>query len=278
MNLFIHGLDGNIQLGNSYFDDKHSTVKADFVLANPPFNDGSKAEAGWGADRIADNDPRLVLDGERMLLSARNANTMWMMHFLSHLKEGGTAGFVMAGGELSSSESARFSARQALVKKDYVDCVVQLSGQLFANTPIPCSLWLLSKNRRGDQNSRKRMGEILFIDGRRLGKLIPGSRKQKQLTPGEIDEIARVYRLFCHEAPPAAVPGFCRVVTRDEVQEHGCTLTPGRYVGAQESDDEDEAFEEKFPRLLKTLEDQFSQSAALERLIKAELNKVRYES
>src|SRR6266540_3400318 len=202
MNLFIHGLDGSIQLGNSYFDDKHSTVKADFVLANPPFNDGSQAEAGWGADRIADNDPRLVLDGERMLLSARNANTMWMMHFLSHLKEGGTAGFVMAGGELSSSESARFSARQALVKKDYVDCVVQLSGQLFANTPIPCSLWLLSKNRRGDQNSRKRMGEILFIDGRRLGKLIPGSRKQKQLTPGEIDEIARVYRLFCHEAPP----------------------------------------------------------------------------
>jgi type I restriction enzyme M protein len=278
MNLFIHGLDGNIQLGNSYFDDKHSTVKADFVLANPPFNDGSKAETGWGVDRIADNDPRLVLDGERMPLSARNANTMWMLHFLSHLKEGGTAGFVMAGGELSSSETGRFKVRQALVEHDYVDCVVQLSGQLFANTPIPCSLWLLSKSRGGERHSRKRTGEILFIDGRRLGKLIPGSRKQKQLTAGEIDEVASVYRSFCREAAPDSVPGFCRVVTRDEVREHGFTLTPGRYVGAEESGDEDEAFEEKFPRLLKILEDQFSQSAALESLIRVELNKVRYES
>ncbi len=108
MNLFIHGLDANIQLGNSYFDDRHATLKADYVLANPPFNDGSKGDSGWGADRIADKDPRLTLGGRKTSLSPRNANTMWMLHFLSHLKDGGTAGFVMATGELSNSETARF--------------------------------------------------------------------------------------------------------------------------------------------------------------------------
>jgi type I restriction enzyme M protein len=107
MNLFIHGLDGNIQLGNSYFDDRHATVKADYVLANPPFNDGSKGENGWGADRVQDKDPRLVVGGARMPLSPRNANTMWILHFLSHLKEGGTAGFVMATGELANGENVR---------------------------------------------------------------------------------------------------------------------------------------------------------------------------
>ena len=182
MNLFIHGLDGNIQLGNSYFDDKHATLKADYVLANPPFNDGSKGENGWGADRIADKDPRLTLGGQKMPLSPRNANTMWMLHFLSHLKDGGTAGFVMATGELSNSETARLEVRKALVEQDYVDCIVQLTGQLFANTQIPCSLWFLSKNRDGGSGYRKRTGEVLFIDGRKLGTLIPGSRKQKQLS------------------------------------------------------------------------------------------------
>jgi type I restriction enzyme M protein len=109
MNLFIHGIDGNIQLGNSYTDDKHATVKADYLLANPPFNDGSKSETGWGADRIADKDPRLQIHNDRMPLSPRNANTMWIMHFLYHLADGGTAGFVMATGELSNGETTRLS-------------------------------------------------------------------------------------------------------------------------------------------------------------------------
>ena len=149
MNLFIHGIDGDIQLGNSYTDDKHATLKADYILANPPFNDGSKGENGWGADRIPDKDPRLMINGQKMPLSPRNANTMWIMHFLYHLTEGGTAGFVMATGELSNSETARLEVRKALVENDYVDCIVQLSGQLFANTQIPCALWFLSKNRDG---------------------------------------------------------------------------------------------------------------------------------
>jgi type I restriction enzyme M protein len=169
MNLFIHGLDGKIELGNSYMDDKHPSMKADYILANPPFNDGSKGENGWGADKISDKDPRLVVGNRRLPLAVRNANTMWILHFLYHLKEGGTAGFVMATGELSNSELARLEVRKALIEEDYVDCIVQLTGQLFANTQIPCSLWFLSKSRKGGGGFRKRTGEVLFIDGLKLG-------------------------------------------------------------------------------------------------------------
>src|SRR5439155_9026411 len=126
MNLFIHGIDGNIALGNSYFDDKHPKLRADYVLANPPFNDGSKGENGWGADEIASDDPRLQVGGARMPLSPRNANSMWILHFLHHLKDGGTAGFVMATGELSNSETARLEVRKTLVEQGYVDAIVQL--------------------------------------------------------------------------------------------------------------------------------------------------------
>lgn len=154
MNLFIHGVDGNIKLGNSYFDDQHATLKADYLLANPPFNDGSKGANGWGADRIPDKDPRISIAGQPMPLSARNANSMWILHFLHHLKENGTAGFVMATGELSNGETARLAVRKALIEAGYVDAVVQLSGQLFANTQIPCGLWFLSKGRSGGKFPR----------------------------------------------------------------------------------------------------------------------------
>ncbi len=274
MNLFIHGLDGNVQLGNSYFDDKHATVKADFVLANPPFNDGAKGESGWGADRIAEKDPRLSVGGERMPLSPRNGNTMWILHFLSHLTATGTAGFVMSTGELSNSETARLAVRKALVEHDYVDCVLQLSGQLFANTQIPCGLWFLSKNRSGDGGFRKRNGQILFIDARRLGSLIAGSRKQKQLSSEEIQRIASVYRSFRREAPPEVVPGFCRVATRDEVEEHNYVLTPGRYVGSGAVDEDEEGFEERFPSLVTRLKDQFARATELQAVIEASLDRL----
>ena len=143
-------------MGNSYSDDKHADLRADYILANPPFNDGAKGENGWGADKIPDKDPRVAVGGEPMPLSARNANTMWIMHFLHHLAEGGTAGFVMATGELSNSETARLQVRQALVEHDAVDCIVQLTGQLFANTQIPCTLWFLSKSRDGGHGFRQR--------------------------------------------------------------------------------------------------------------------------
>jgi type I restriction enzyme M protein len=250
MNLFIHGLDGNVKPGSSYDNDQHATLKADYILANPPFNDGAKGENGWGAKSISPDDPRLVVDGERLPLAAKNANTMWILHFLHHLKEGGTAGFVMATGELSTSETARLAVRKALVEGGYVDCVVSLTGQLFANTQIPCALWFLSKSRGGGNGFRKRRDEILFIDGRKLGALIPGSRKQKQLTNEEIEQIAGVYRTFRRTGTPEAVPGFCRSASLEEVRGHGYALTPGRYVGSTEVDDEEAPFDERFPRLV----------------------------
>ena len=250
MNLFIHGLDANIQLGNSYFDDKHATLKADYVLANPPFSDGSKGENGWGADRVADKDPRLVIGGTPMPLATRNANTMWILHFLSHLKDGGTTGFVMATGELSSTEPARLEVRRTLVEHDYVDCIVRLPSQLFANTPIPSSLWFLSKGRRGSGGFRKRVGEVLFIDCQRLGSLILGSRKQKQLLAAEIERIANTYRQFRRAEAPSEVLGFCKVVTTALIRENGYVLSPGRYVGSHEGDDDEEIPDAKIRRLL----------------------------
>lgn len=274
MNLFIHGIDGNIKLGNSYFDDQQATLKADYLLANPPFNDGSKGANGWGADRIPDKDPRLVVAGQPMPLAPRNANTMWILHFLHHLKEGGTAGFVMATGELSNGETARLAVRKAIVEASYVDAVVQLSGQLFANTQIPCGLWFLSKGRGGGKGNRKRTSEILFIDARKLGSLISGSRKQKQLSEEEIEQIAAVYRQYRRKGSPEAIPGFCRAASVDEVREHNYALTPGRYVGSEDSDDEDEPFEEKFPKLLKQLKEQFAESHRLEQQILSGLHQI----
>jgi type I restriction enzyme M protein len=264
MNLFIHGIDGKIELGNSYWDDHHAGLRADYLLANPPFNDGSKGENGWGANRVAEKDPRLSIGDAKMPLSPRNANTMWIMHFLYHLNDRGTAGFVMATGELSNSETARLEVRKALVEGDYVDCIVQLTGQLFANTQIPCGLWFLSKSRGGSGGFRKRKGEILFIDGRKLGTLIPGSRKQKQLADEEIEKVAAVYRQFRRKGVPEEVPGFSKVGTIDEVREHKYALTPGRYVGAADDLEDDEPFEEKLPRLTALLKAQMQESQKLD--------------
>ncbi|MBN2444452.1 MAG: SAM-dependent DNA methyltransferase [Spirochaetales bacterium] len=271
MNLFIHGIDGKIEMGNSYFDDKHATIKADYLIANPPFNDGSKGENGWGADRIPNKDPRLKIGNTIMPLATRNANTMWMLHFLSHLNETGTAGFVMATGELSNMETARRTVREALIENDIIDCIVQLSGQLFANTQIPCGLWFLSKNRTGSKDLRKRTGKILFIDARKFGTLIPGSRKQKELSPGELEQIASVYREFKTKQDPGEIPGFCKVAAIAEVREHNYTLTPGRYVGVEEAEDEDEPFEERFPALVEKLTKQFDESGKLQKKIKKNL-------
>jgi type I restriction enzyme M protein len=276
LNLFIHGLDAEIKLGNSYTNDQHADLKADYLLANPPFNDGAKGENGWGAKLISDKDARLRLPGQThpLPLSPRNANTMWMLHFLSHLKDhtarepGGTAGFVMATGELSNSEVARLAVRKALVEAGHVDCVVTLTGQLFANTQIPCALWFLSKNRDGGQGYRVRKNEILFIDGRKLGVLIPGSRKQKQLSAEEIERMAAVYRQFKRERAPDAVPGFSAVATLEKVCESNYALSPGRYVGANDDGIEDEPFEEGFPRLTKKLRAELDEAEELARALR----------
>lgn len=264
MNLFIHGIDGNIQLGNSYTNDKHASLRADYILANPPFNDGAKSREGWGADKISANDPRRAIGQERMPLSPRNANTMWMLHFVHHLKAGGTAGFVMAAGEMSNAnEKARTMVRKALVDANLVDCVVQLSPQLFANTPIPCSLWFLSKDREGRFSTRDRTGRILFIDARNLGSLIPGSRKQKQLLPDEMERVADAYRRIKRDAD-VNIPGLCRVASIDEVRGHRYVLTPGFYVEAVSEEEDDSALEERLPELTTQLGEQLRAAKKLD--------------
>jgi len=274
MNLFIHGIDGSIELGSSYANDKHPQLRADYILANPPFNDGAKSREGWGAEKVPAKDPRLVVGTERMALSPRNANTMWILHFLHHLKDGGTAGFVMASGELGSREGGRLAVRTALVEADVVDCVVQLSGQLFSNTQIPCALWFLAKNRSGGHGFRKRKDEILFIDGRSLGTLIPGSRKQKQLSEDEIERISAVYRKFKRSERPADEPGFCAVKSREIIRTTRFALSPGRYVANAEDDFDDEPFDERFPRLSKAVVKSIAEGQVLDKEIEESLKRI----
>ena len=180
----------------------------------------------------------------------------------------------MATGELSSSETARLEVRKTLLEEDYVDCIVQLSGQLFANTQIPCALWFLSKNRDGKKGFRKRKGETLFIDGRKLGTLIPGSRKQKQLSKDEIEQIASAYREFKRKGKPKEVAGFCRVAAFDEIKEHDYVLTPGRYVGAEDIEDDNEPFDDRFKRFTEDLMAQFDSSMKLTKKIRENLKEL----
>jgi type I restriction enzyme M protein len=196
------------------------------------------------------------------------------MHFLYHLTERGTAGFVMATGELTNSETARLEVRKHLVELGYVDCIVQLTGQLFANTQIPCSLWFLSKNRDGSGGMRERKDEILFIDGRSLGTLIPGSRKQKALSEEELERIAAVYREYRWTGVPAEQPGFAAVAPIDQVREYNYALSPGRYVGSEEPDEESEPFEELFPELTARLKEQMAEARRLQDAIERNLDAI----
>ena len=181
----------------------------------------------------------------------------------------------MAAGELSSAnDKSRFEVRKTLVELDYVDCVVQLSGQLFANTQVPCSLWFVSKNRAGRAGSRNRRGEVLFIDGRKLGTLIPGSRKQKSLSALEVEEMAHVFRVFKTEQSPKAVTGFFRVATVSEVREKQYGLTPGRYVGNSDTEDWDEPFETRFPKLVADLGEHLTSSSDLAATVLRQLHRI----
>lgn len=249
MNLFIHGIDGKIELGNSYTDDKHAGHQFNYVLANPPFNDGAKGEDGWGADKVPNDDPRLRIGEQVLPLSPRNANTMWIRHFVHHLAPGGMAGFVMATGESATAEGARRATRGALIEANLVDCVVSLSGKLFSNTQIPCSLWFLSKARDGQNGTRPRRNEVLFIYARNLGRPVPGSKRQIYLADEEIERIACVYREYRRTGSPAAQPGWVRTALIEEIREHDYVLNPARYVGVADEDVGRSIFDEEFATL-----------------------------
>jgi type I restriction enzyme M protein len=258
MSLMMHGLDGDIRLGNSLLADAHPNLKADIIISNPPFN-----LKQWRADKIDAKDPRLNIGYRRGQVTDGNANTMWMMHYLYHLADGGTAGYVMANGAMTTNQIQEKETRRLLIEEGYVDGIVQLPDKLFPNTGIPCCLWFLSKNRGGTHGYRARCEEILFIDARQLGEML--NRRQRQLTEADIKRVATVYHAY--RTPDAArpdQPGFCKVATLAEVQAHDYKLTPGIYVGTQADEDDGEAFEQKMPRLIDELRGLFAESDRLQ--------------
>jgi type I restriction enzyme M protein len=260
MNVLLHGMNADIRLGDSLLNDQFPDLKADYVIANPPFN-----QKDWGAERISKKDPRLI-----GAVTNSNANYMWMQHFLYHLSEKGTAGFVMANGAMTTSVSEEKEIRQRLVDGSYIDCIVQLPEKLFFTTGIPCCLFFLSKNRDGKGEYRERLNDILFIDARKMGILV--SRKQKALMKEEIDKIAATYHSFKNKDKDYLdIAGFCKVTSLEEVKENEYKLTPGVYVGTEAIEGDDLPFEEKMSELTQLLLEQFAESNRLQRKIKEDL-------
>jgi type I restriction enzyme M protein len=266
MNLALHGLSGDIQLGDSLLNDQHPGLKADFVLANPPFNQDK-----WGAPQVAD-------DG-RWKYGAppnSNANYAWIQHFIHHLAPDGRAGFVMANGSLTTSQSGEGKIREGIVRDDLVDCIVACPGQLFYTTQIPVCLWFLDRNKQSGRE-RDRRGEVLFIDARQLGQRI--SRTQIQFSDDEIGRIASTYHAWRGTSDDEYddVKGFCASVTLDELEKHGFALTPGRYVGAPESEGDEIELEEKMAGLVDRLAEELAESERLAAGVRKALGAVGYE-
>jgi type I restriction enzyme M protein len=268
MNLMMHGLDGDIRLGDSLLADAHPDLKADVVISNPPFN-----LRQWNASKIDPKDARLNLGYQKGQVTDGNANYMWMMHFLYHLADGGTAGYVMANGAMTTNQTQEKETRRILIEEGFVDCIVQLPDKLFPNTGIPCCLWFLSKNRAGTHGYRARREETLFIDARQLGPML--TRRQRHLTDAEIKRIASVYHVYrTPSTEQPSEPGFCRVALLAEIRSHDYKLTPGIYVGTQVDNGDDEPFEEKMPRFIDELRDLFAESNQLQAKILEDLEEL----
>ena len=266
MNLAIRGIEGQIAHGDTFHDDRHPDLKADFILANPPFN-----VSDWGGDRLRD-DKRWQYG----LPPARNANFAWVQHMVYHLAPTGVAGFVLANGSMSSQQSGEGDIRKNLVEADLVDCMVALPGQLFYSTQIPACLWFLSRDRK-DGGFRDRRGEILFIDARNMGEMV--DRTHRELTDTDIARIAATYHAWRGEKDAGKyedVPGFCKSATLEEVRKHKYVLTPGRYVGVEPEEDDGEPFDEKMKRLVATLQEQQAETAKLDAAIAANLGELGY--
>ena len=257
MNLAIRGIDaGQITLGDSFCNDRHPDLKADFILANPPFN-----VAEWGGERLQD-DQRWTYG----IPPKGNANFAWVQHMVHHLAPSGTAGFVLANGSVSYNQSGEGDIRRNLVEADLVDCMVALPGQLFYSTQIPACLWLLSRDRA---RTRRRRGEVLFIDARRMGRML--DRTHRELTGDNINRIARTYRSWRGDRKAgryADAPGFCRSVKLEEIRKHDHALAPGSYVGAQPQPDDGVPFELKMSRLVAQWEEQQAEAKKLDAKIR----------
>jgi type I restriction enzyme M protein len=268
MNLAIRGIDANLgpEPADSFRRDLHPDLKADYVLANPPFNDSD-----WGGGQLRD-DPRWKFGPPPV----GNANFAWVQHFIHHLAPTGIAGFVLANGSMSGNQSGEGEIRKAIIEADLVDCMVALPGQLFYSTQIPVCLWFLARAKKNGR-FRDRRKQTLFIDARKMGALI--DRVHRDLTPEDVERIAGTYHAWRGDKGAgkyADVPGFCKAATADEIAGQGFVLTPGRYIGAEDVEDDGEPFEEKIKRLTAKLEAQFKEGARVEKLITRQLRKVDY--
>jgi type I restriction enzyme M protein len=270
MNLALHGIEANLgpQWGDSFHDDLHPDLRADFILANPPFN-----ISDWGGDQLRD-DPRWTYGTPPV----GNANYAWLQHMLHHLAPTGTMATVLANGSLSSKQSGEGEIRQKMVEADVVECIVAMPSQLFYTAQIPVCLWFLTKDKsdrkvRSERTQRARKGEVLFIDARKTGYM--ATRTQRDLTPEDIAKIADTYHAWRGEPDAGTyedIPGFCASATLDQIAEHGHVLTPGRYVGAEEVEDDGEPLEDKIARLNNEIRDGFAQRAELQAKVLAALD------
>jgi type I restriction enzyme M protein len=261
MNMAIRGIEADIKYGDTLHDDQLKDLKADFILANPPFN-----VSDWGGELLR-NDVRWVYGTP----PTGNANFAWVQHFIHHLSPNGTAGFVLANGSMSSQSSGEGEIRRKMVEAGVVDCIVTLPAQLFFNTGIPACLWFVSRNREN------RKDQVLFIDARNLGHMI--NRRNKELTDSDIAQITDTYHNWrrTNGGEYEDVVGFCKAATIAEIADQDFILTPGRYVGSEAVEDNDEAFKDKMAKLTAELKDQFTQSHDLEAAIKKNLEKIGYE-
>lgn len=268
MNLAIRGLDGNIgpHHGDTFHDDLHKTLKADYVLANPPFN-----ISDWGGNKLTED-----VRWKYGVPPEGNANYAWLEHIVYHLAPNGVAGVVLANGALSSNTSNEGVIRKNLVDAKLVDAIVALPDKLFYSTGIPVSLWILNRNKIDNPKFRQRADEILFIDARNLGTIV--DRRHRELSGEDVKKIADTYHNYRNiNGNYEDIQGFCKAAKLEEVREHEYVLTPGRYVGIEEQEDDGVPFEEKMEELTSELGELFAKSRQLEEEIRKNLGGIGYE-
>ena len=274
MNLAVHGLEGNLgkSYGSTFTNDQHHTLRSDYILANPPFN-----ISDWGGDKLQD-DPRWIFG----IPPNSNANYAWLQHMLARLSKRGRAGIVLANGSMTSQISGEGEIRKAMIKADVVDCMVSLPPQLFSNTPISACLWFISKDKKAGQNGTKdRSGQTLFINCGKMGNENL-ARTQIGFGEDEIQNIALTYHrwrqtAFSDDEEYRDVAGYCASANNEEIEKHGFILTPGRYVGATDFDDDEDTFNEKMRLLTGELAEQLALGVELDRKISSWLKGVGYE-
>ncbi|MCK4501642.1 MAG: SAM-dependent methyltransferase [Desulfuromonadales bacterium] len=278
MNLAIRGISANFGKvpADTFFKDQHEDLKADFIMANPPFN----LKAWRAGDELSD-DPRWA---GYDVPPTGNANYGWILHMISKLSGKGVVGFVLANGSMSTNTKGEGAIRRKIIENDLVDCMIAMPGQLFYTTQIPVCLWFLTKNKKAqvvkdhsESNHRDRKGETLFIDARNMGSMI--DRTHKELTSDDIAEIARTYHAWRGEANNGSYvdkPGFCKAASLEEIKVNDFVLTPGRYVGAAEIEDDGIPFEEKMADLTQTLYRQMEESGKLDTVIQKNLERLGY--